>query len=154
MVFESVSLIHHHVVPLDVIQDGGILQDQLIGCDQHLQHLPAPRCQDTNPSRRLGSGLFGLSRKMVSDRQNQQGKLQLADCQRLWAGMQRRPYPFGGAPHAASSVAPLWAMKQLHYSKGLHCSDIGTKLTPPEEQRYEDETSRSGRQRCCTSGLH
>ena len=42
MVFEAVSLVHHHVVPLDVVQDGGVLQDQLIGCDQYLQPLPAP----------------------------------------------------------------------------------------------------------------
>ena len=53
VVFESVSLVHHHVVPLDVVQDGGVLQNQLISRDQYLQPLPAPPFQDTNPSRPL-----------------------------------------------------------------------------------------------------
>lgn len=37
MVLQSVGLVHHHVVPLDVVQDGGVLQDQLVGGDQYLQ---------------------------------------------------------------------------------------------------------------------
>ncbi len=39
MVLETVSLVHHHVVPLDVVQDGGVLQDQLICGDDDL-HAP------------------------------------------------------------------------------------------------------------------
>lgn len=37
MVLEAVCFIHHHVVPLDLVQDGSILQDQLVRCDDHLQ---------------------------------------------------------------------------------------------------------------------
>lgn len=36
MVLQAVSFIHHHVVPLDLVQNGGILQNELICCDDHL----------------------------------------------------------------------------------------------------------------------
>ena len=37
MILEAMSLIHHHVVPFNVVQDGGVLQDQLICSDDDLQ---------------------------------------------------------------------------------------------------------------------
>lgn len=62
MVLQPVGLVHHHVVPLDVVQDGGVLQDQLVGGDQNLQtggqkpyripsrtHLKTPRIPFARP---------------------------------------------------------------------------------------------------------